>query len=583
LDQALFAEKLADFSARITSKAQGVQELQAQETGADAALQALRADEEAARGALLALDVTGDSLRAKIDQIREDLNSRARQRYERSSRVKELAAAEGSKTEEIGQLQERLAQLSQRGEDARNEAGTLRERFAVISEELSQIERGDDEELRESAAALSQSRDLLRAKEQDLRQVRERSIALKSSLDEIEKQIVSLSPLSQLQKTLGQQGSEVIDRIRANATLFIDALRVPEQHARAVQAVLAERAAFLLSDHPHAIARDFLTGPLKDPRIKKAGLGLGVLRSGVETKSPAATTIPFPALLSLLEVGERATAGAHRLLGGVYLAPSFDEAVSFFEQHRGDDLAGVTVVTPEGEILTDISFFTFPHEGGIIQLRNRADEVRAQLAVVEQQQQDLSSSREAQLSVVTGAEERHRIALRDSQERQARARQLANEQGSARGRLDAAERLCTQIAQDSQRTAVQISTLTERIAHIQDEKSTVEAELAAMATEREQELKVELDALAAEYSQLEPIRKESRQKLAAASQGLEEARRGLDKLRNLIQQAVLDRQRLELEIENVQQRISSEYGTELLTTVLQSVDGGGRLAWPWCG
>lgn len=577
LDKALFADKLVEFAERAVAKEQAVVALQTQEQSAQTTLESLQAEEESARATLLALDVTGDSLRSRIDSIREELNSRGRQRYERTSRVKELKASVTAKGEEIKRLEERLAQLTQRGVDAKAEVDSLRDRFSVLSEELSQIERGDDEELRQSSAALSQARDLLRVKEQDLRSVRERAIALRSSVEEIEKQIIALSPLTQLQKTMGQQGSEALNSIRSRTSLFIDALRVPEECVRAVQAVLAERAAFLLAEDPHAIAHDFVAGPLQDPRIKRAGLGLGVLRSGAALESETSSVVPFPALLSLVEVREDARSAAQRVLGGVFVAPSLGEATEFFRSHAQGDLSRVTVVTRDGEILTDVSFFTLPHEGGIIQFRNRAEEVRTQLAAIELQQQQLSAAREAQLVVVTAAEERHRTALRDSQERQTRARQLANEQGSARGRLDAAERLCVQITSDSQRATEQINATSQRVAQIQEDQSRLEAELAEMTTDGEVELKAELEKLNAEYSQLEPLRKNGRQRLSSASQGLEEARRGVDRLRNLITQGLLDKQRLELESENLKGRIASEYGGEVATEVVGAIQGTEKL------
>jgi chromosome segregation protein len=179
---------------------------------------------------------------------------------------------------------------------------------------------------------------------------------------------------------------------------------------------------------------------------------------------------------------------------------------------------------------------------------------------------------------VAAAEERHRVALRESQERQARARQLANEQGSARGRLEAAERLCSQIVSDIQRITEQISSGAARVSDIEAQRAKLEAELAEMTSERETELQSELEKLNAEYSQLEPVRKESRQRLSAASQGLEESRRTLDRIKNIISQGLLDAQRLELEIENRKERLTGEYGAEILSEVLQLVATGRRLS-----
>jgi len=577
LDQALFAEKLSDFQTRIAAKEQSVQQLKSQEEAARTKLQTMQAQEESARGTLLSLDVTGDSLRAKIDSIREELNSRARARYERTSRISELKASASAKGEEIKRLEERLTQLAQREEDAKKEVIALGERFRTLSDELGQIERGDDESLRQGAANLAQSRESLRAKEQDLRQVREKAIAMRSSLEEIEKQIVSLSPLTQLQKTLGQQGSEALNKIRASTTLFADALKVPDKFARAVQSVLAERSAFLLSDNPHGVAKDFIEGPLQDPRIKRAGLGIGVLKSGQANAFNQLQGVPFTPLLTVVEVREDARTAADRLLGGVFVADTLSEATTFFEQHRFEDLSNLTIVTLNGEILTDVSFFTLPHEGGIIQFRNRAEEIRSELSIVEGNNSRLQAEREQQASAVAAAEERHRTALRESQERQAQARQLANEQGSAKGRLDAAERLVTQIRQDTLRANEQMQSARARISQIQVDQTRLEAELAEITEDGESELKAELTQLNGEYSQLEPVRKESRQKLAQASQGLEEARRALDQLRNLISQGTLDQQRLELEIGNINERILSEYGEESRAQALQVASTGPRL------
>src|SRR5690606_20423555 len=102
--------------------------------------------------------------------------------------------------------------------------------------------------------------------------------------------------------------------------------------------------------------------------------------------------VPFPSLLSLIEVAPGFSLAAERLFAGVHVVQNFEEGARYFES-AGVSAAGVTLVTVDGDLLTDYSFYSLRHDGGVIQLKNKLRELTARSGELEVQEKALTQER----------------------------------------------------------------------------------------------------------------------------------------------------------------------------------------------
>jgi hypothetical protein len=212
-----------------------------------------------------------------------------------------------------------------------------------------------------------------------------------------------------------------------------------------VQAALAERVSYLVSDDLYGAARSYSSAfrevseafrnSGKQKRFEPPSLGL-FLRAPAsvleipqsvdvagevagDVKPPLhAAAVPFKSLLQVIEVKSEFEAAAGQVLSRYYVADSVDEATRFFEERAKQgfspgSFAG-TIVTKEGEVLTDLSFFCAGRTGqGVLHLQREAEELEQQVEKFRSDHQELATFRETIQQSIYEAERRHGEAVRE--------------------------------------------------------------------------------------------------------------------------------------------------------------------------
>lgn len=572
LDRALHAETFQELAMREQALSRDVQTAKDEEGRRETELRVAQTTEQAARSEMMNVDVQGDALRTSMDNIKEELGRRARERSGMLSRVNELRAFSLSRSTEINRLEERKGTLQTRREECGAEVESLERQDIEISEKIRGVEVGGEDELREISSRLDTQRNEIRRKEQAIREVRDRLIKSQSRLDSINEQLIAASPVNQLRKTIGSSVQEIFPS-GTEIKLFVDGLSVPSHLARAVQSVLSERTEYLICDDPHRIGGLFVDKLLKDDNTNRRGLALGVFRTGQAEIGAKIEGIPFVRLLDEIAVAPGFELAARQCFADVYVSEGMEQAARFFggRDDQSPSLPpGFTVVTHDGDIMTEASFYSLRHDGGVIQVKNRAIELAASCSELKEQHDRMVGERDDFQKVIHGTEAEHAEALRKSRERQARMRELSNQQGNVRGRAQSAKRLLAQVEQDVQKVLSQIAEAHRSIEHFKDEEANVQAQIAALVPDEETRLNEELARLREEWIGLDAQRKEGRDKLNALVQAVESARAGFDSAKASLAKLSLEMQKVDLERGHLRERILSEYGEELYREVSES-------------
>jgi len=584
LESLLFADELRNLKANREKFIAQKEEFQNLESNVLAELQNARAQEENARAELMQYDIEGDNIRSRIDAVKEEINNRARQRGERTSRINELRAFSLSKETESTRLKERESTLEQRRSENAGQLEELTAREVSLAAELHSLSQDDETQLRTAADKLSALREELREHEQRAREVRERLARAQGQLEFAEKQLVSASPVERLKESSGIQSEEILGKFAAEASLLVDGLQVPGEYAAALQSVLGDRAGFLVSKQPFALARHFTEQVLSKEMEESIGIGVLFSEEISSQSSPADSelpTVPFTPLRNLIGAIPTCEAALGRVLDQVYLCDRLEQALDFFEslddQQRLTSHSKIVLVTRDGELISSTSFYSFRHEGGLVQLKSKTAEFKQLCAGLEQDNQKLRAERNQIQEVLSEAEEAHRLALAESQQRQKRARELSNELGSIRGRLQAERRLVAQIEGDIERVKRQQEENRAQIEGYRVESDKIMLELEQLAQDEDQDLHHQLRAMNEEYLKIDDERRSGRETLSKLAREVEVVRGRLDSQRSALSDLELHLQKVDLAKENLIGRIQSEYGEDYLSQ-MESLDDTSEIA-----
>ncbi len=583
-----------DSHAALSRARRQASELQSQACGeeecASAALQRAQAEEQEGRGSLLSLDVEGDALRLKIDAVRDEMNVRSRKRSEFLMKTNEMRSRLDSLHREFQSLQDRKTIVQDRLTQIGAEIEGLRQEASRLGEQLESGAQGGEERLRVLGEQLAAGRRELRDKEEELRRLREKQAATRSRLGALEEQIAIHSPLQQLQRALNQLGienahgasprgqekldlsrvpperSRLIQALAGGAALFADGLNVPAHLTSAVQAVIAERAAYLVSDDAFGLAKAYMeeTSLLRSApsHSSKEILPLGVFSSLRRVACPEATellAVPFPRLIDAISISEKCYPITAQLLDRVYIAETAEDAMSFFEK-RGEEVGGCTLVTPRGEVVTAYSFVSLHQGGGLFQLRQEALALTSDVERLEGQIALCTVARTEAVARVDTLDQAQRQALSDLQAEQSRQREVSKELGSVKGRLQASERIQAQLGEDKRSIQTQEESNVSRRQSLELELATREQESQKETGDCDAKLEVELRELQGEYAVLDQGRKQRLEILSKLSSGTDEARRRCDEARREVSRLALETQKIEIECRTLHERVVSEYG-----------------------
>ena len=581
-ERALFVEDAIELRTKQLQNEEQRQRLLHQLQLVEAELRTHEAGEESLRGELLAVDVAADEARSQIDAVREELLNRARARGDQRTRVSALRAHVLAKETELKRLQERRVTLESRRVEVSTELTALGQQQVVVQERLANVVGPSDEDVRALGAQLQNSQQTLKQSEHELRAAREELVAQQSRLATVREQIVAASPISQLKSNLSESDFKSIEGLGSELKMFVDGLSVPPEFSTAVQAVLAERAAFVVSDEMHTTARAFSRYVSEQPQAQRNGLGLGIMRSGSALKTPRrfaqlAGEHGLVNLLDAIKVREEFSLAADRLLGDVYVADSTEKGLTFIEQasfaaRMQSEVATPVVVTRAGEILTDYSFFSLQHAGGVVQLKVRCSELEAQSAELEDRVMRFTSERDRAQAQVVGAQERLTIALKEHEARQSQLRELSHELAALNARLGAEQRIAGQVGHDLEKLDAQVVETNARIVEYQSEAAEVEELLLDQSSEAEVAMQQELEALSKKSAGLEAERRGGREHLAESARVTHQLRAQVDTRRQEVGSAELAQERDRLALESLFARIDYEYGGELRQDVQALLD-----------
>lgn len=605
LESAVFSDRLGELSLTLTELQKQESLLKDDEGAALAYVDRVRAEEDAARNELLRIDVEGDSVRLRVDGLREELGRREQRRSSHTNRLGEIRAFSEALIAECRERDARSEVLRARHEELGGSIRMLEEQEQAVSTQLAARSSVSEVGLQEASARVAAARAELREQEERRRAVREELVGIERVVAEIREQMESMSPLSKLKETLGRTGSEIFVGLDSVPTALAEHLQVPREYATAAQAVLRERAGFIISSDPHEIGARFLRHAQARAVEGEGDLGsdfaLGVLCAvpntavpntavpntresqpedsavGVSSESGAAAGVAvaleqwqgLPSLLSVVTVAEEARAVICSLLDSVFVAHNLDQAIEIFARLRrgGEPEPNVRVVTLAGEVLTAQSFVRISAKGGLFELRKRSEELEQSYRTQKALLHSLDESCAEALSLVEMAEGAQRKALEESQQLNLQVRELSNQQGALCGRLQAERRMGDQVASDILLIERQQSEARRKLAELEHEGESVQREMTALSDGVEETLRQDLDALVTHYQELEGKRRAGRDILSSSVERSHAARAELDGRRQRGSQLALELQKAELSLSALRERFESDYSMELRLVV----------------
>lgn len=530
---------------------------------AHATLSRAQSDEEYARNELLRVDVEGDTLRAQIDSIQEELNTRMRRRAEHASKIGEAEAYASSAQATIERLSTQREVLKSRSEQIQKAIAELRAEGQKLGglNAVDQDGHPHSDELSQISKELEQARNALRDRDRALQSTREDLVRLTAELASCEEQ---LSPYG-AQATGSALPSELKD-----AKALATSLTVPEELVVAVEAALSNRAKHLVVSDPLKLGRSISAELCRGAEIGEIGL----LESG-EERSPSATAapgaVPFPRLLDRITVAKSAERGAAFALSGVYLAPTAHEATSWLESlPGGTTLRGVRIVTPLGEIVEQQSY-SIANGKGAVSLRKRIEQLKLRIIEAERAEDQCKAERDLASNRVGDFEERQRMLLQIEQERSSNARKIGSEQGVVLGRLSSEERSLENVTQDLIAVEQELSRTAAKGQEMAQEATRVREQVATLTEDRERELEATIRNLELRNREIEAERRQGRETLSNLINVVNEARNSLDQARETASALRLEEQKLRLDREHLRQRLQEEYGDEALSVVVDQI------------
>lgn len=377
-ERELYGDTLLRLLKRVGDSAAKSQQLEHDEQVAQGALEEARRVEQESRDEGNRFDAEVELYRTQAEQLKDELNRRQREVNIRESRLRELNSVVHARTNEITRLEERKNTLLARRQESQNALANLEGQANEIEQGLASLDLSGEEELQSLSQEITQLRETQRNQERTIRELRDKLVSAQSRREALQAQLTAASPLTQLKRALGGE-FKMPAEVTGDFKLLVDGITVSDRYAKSLQAVLAERASFLVVDDVSKVAQSFQEMVLKaDPQNKK-GIGLGLFAQVPAGSSAAATVTPVEGvapILSHIETADWSKGLVERLLSNVWVAQDLDAAIKFSEAQSasGEPPLDLVVVTESGDLLSPWSFYSLRHEGGIIQVKNKVDE-----------------------------------------------------------------------------------------------------------------------------------------------------------------------------------------------------------------
>ncbi|NLF24450.1 MAG: AAA family ATPase, partial [Deltaproteobacteria bacterium] len=241
LEHVLFEDRFSNISARLGEFDREHCSVQQVEGGLETRLHSEQSQEQALRSDLMSLDLKGDSLRMRVDSIKEELGNCARQRSMRAQRIGELQALASAAKNEISRLEERRATLEARIVGGSEQVVNLSSQAQSLELQLKDLDGNSRQRLLELADRLTVLKGKWRAQDSEGRRVRDELVSDRRALALIKEELLAVSPLKRFAEEFSAGGQSATEGdLLKNASLFMDGLVIPSELVKAVQAVIAE-------------------------------------------------------------------------------------------------------------------------------------------------------------------------------------------------------------------------------------------------------------------------------------------------------------------------------------------------------
>jgi chromosome segregation protein len=541
---------------------------QEQQVALETRLHDTAAGEAELRAGVGAVEQRLGGLRSLADAKRNEINQQVRERSRIEGRVRELKSTLQARESELGRLDERRSLLAERLKESTAEVARLEQEEARLIEEQRNVDTGGEAKLRQISEELSKKRDELKSKERAIRDVRDRMVSAQARYDALSNQLVAASPAAELRKRLKNQ--PIVQDLGAEAKLLVDGVRVDGQHGKVLQAILAEKAGFLVSAQPFQLGRAFASHLASQNQAGKQRSAIGILRSsGAPEEEKAAQQRPdlngLPSLLSRVSTESWCAETVNTFLADVFVADSLEAAFVALEklpEDEADFRRRARVVTLDGDIVSWDMVFSLRHDGGLVQMKVQIDEAVRLLAENRTVYESAAGERDAVAQQVTNLEAQYSEVLRYTQQCQARLREISSSLGGVRGKMQAERRLAQQVSQDIERMAKQRSDGEGQLTVLRNELGGAEQRLAALPEKVDAELQAQLDEL---LKSIETGQAELQAGWKGVDQRRSEAdelRRTLDRLRRAENERLLQQQRVQFELNRHCEKMTQEYSDE---------------------
>jgi chromosome segregation protein len=581
-ERELHADTFLRIQKKVSESAARAAQLEQEEATAQGTFEEARGREQTSREEGNRFDAEVDLYRTQSEQLKDELNKRAREIGVKESRLRELNSVVQARTAEIQRLEERKSTLVNRRNESQEALNKLQEQSREIEEGLSAIDLSGEEEIASLTTEIAQLREDQRNKERLIRELRDKLVSAQSRREALQAQLTAASPLTQLKRALGGE-FKMPAEVTGDFKLLVDGIKVPDQYTKALQAVLAERASFLVVEDVSKVARTFQELVLKaDPQNKK-GIGLGLFAQ-VPAPAPAERTAGVVEgvthILSHVQTQEWSKGLVERLLANVWVADDLDAAIKFSEAHSagGEPPVDLVVVTRTGDLLSPWSFYSLRHEGGIIQVKSKVDE--ATLIIEENQglYDVAAGERDAIVARLNECERRHAELVRAIQQAQARLRELSNRQGEVRGRLQSEARVLQQLENDVQKIEPQSIELREQIVNIEQAVYEVAHEIEALREQDNSELEQSYQEVMKSLREVEEKRRGVRDNVTRLLRDLDMKRQAHEAARDRLMRERMTGERIKGELSSAQNAVLESCGEEFVQHLLSPESEVGLLA-----
>jgi len=573
-ERELFGDTLLRLLKRVGESAHKAAQLEHEEQVAQGALDEARRVEQESRDEGNRFDAEVELYRTQSEQLRDELNRRQREVNTRESRLRELNSVMQARTTEISRLEERKNTLLARRQESQDALAHLEAQAMQIEEGLSSLDLSGEEELAQLTQEINHLRENQRNQERTIRELRDKLVSAQSRREALQAQLTAASPLTQLKRALGGE-FKMPAEVTGDFKLLVDGITVPDRYAKCLQAVLAERASFLVVDNVSTVARSFQEMVLKaDPQNKK-GIGLGLFAQvppAAATERAIAPIEGVTPILDFIKTSEWSKGLVDRLLSNVWVAQDLDTAIKFSEAQSvgGEPPIDLVVVTETGDLLSPWSFYSLRHEGGIIQVKNKVDEATSFIEENQGAYDTIVAERDATVARLNECERRHGELVRSIQQAQQRLRELSNRQGEVRGRLASESKMLNQLDMDVQRIEPQANELRSQMASLQEAILTLAEEIEALKLQDNSEVEQAYQEVTANLRAVEEKRRGVRDGVAKLLRDLEFKRQGHEAARDRLVRERMAGERIKGELGSAESAIRESYGEEVLQEVRNS-------------